>query len=88
MKTVLLIGLGRFGQHVAQKLNDLGQQVMAVDSDEERVDAVLLSNRQVSSGSCSTRLMSSPPKKNRVRYKVRIAIALRTVSSSTRRPKK
>ena len=41
MKTVLLIGLGRFGQHVAQKLNDLGQQVMAVDSDEERVDAVL-----------------------------------------------
>ena len=39
MKTVLLIGLGRFGQHVAQKLNDLGQQVMAVDSDEVYVSA-------------------------------------------------
>ena len=41
MRTVLLIGLGRFGRHVAQKLNDLGHQVMAVDSDEERVDAYL-----------------------------------------------
>ena len=41
MKSVLLIGLGRFGQHVARKLNDLGHQVMAVDSDEERVNGVL-----------------------------------------------
>lgn len=41
MKAVLLIGLGRFGQHVARKLNDLGHQVMAVDSNEERVDKVL-----------------------------------------------
>lgn len=41
MKTVLLIGLGRFGRHIAQKLNDLGHQVMVVDSDEERVNAVL-----------------------------------------------
>ena len=41
MKSVLLIGLGRFGQHVAQKLNDLGHEVMAVDSDEERVNRIL-----------------------------------------------
>ena len=41
MKSVLLIGLGRFGQHVARRLGDLGHEVMAVDSDEERVDAVL-----------------------------------------------
>ena len=49
MKSVLLIGLGRFGQHVAQKLNDLGHQVMAVDSDEERVDAILpiVTNAQI-----------------------------------------
>ncbi len=49
MKTVLLIGLGRFGQHVAKKLNDLGHQVMAVDSDEGRVDAVLpfVTNAQI-----------------------------------------
>ena len=49
MKAVLLIGLGRFGQHVARKLNDLGQQVMAVDTDEGRVDAVLpfVTNAQI-----------------------------------------
>lgn len=49
MKAILLIGLGRFGQHVARKLNDLGQQVMAVDSDEGRVDAVMpfVTNAQI-----------------------------------------
>ena len=41
MKSVLLIGLGRFGRHIAMKLNDLNHQVMAVDSNEERVNAVL-----------------------------------------------
>ena len=32
MKSVLLIGLGRFGRHLAMQLNELGHQVMAVDS--------------------------------------------------------
>lgn len=41
MKSILLIGLGRFGQNVAMKLWELGHQVMAVDSREARVDAVL-----------------------------------------------
>lgn len=41
MKTILLIGLGRFGKHIARHLNELGHQVMAVDQVEERVDAVL-----------------------------------------------
>ncbi len=41
MKSVLLIGLGRFGLHIAQKLNDLGHEVMAVDRDEDRVNQVL-----------------------------------------------
>ena len=31
MKSVLLIGLGRFGRHLAMQLNELGHQVMAVD---------------------------------------------------------
>ena len=30
MKTVLLIGLGRFGRHLAMQLSELGHQVMAV----------------------------------------------------------
>lgn len=49
MKTVLLIGLGRFGRHIAQTLNDLDHQVMAVDSDEDRVNAVLpfVTNAQI-----------------------------------------
>ena len=41
MKTVLLIGLGRFGRHIAQKMDELGHEVMAVDRDEEKVNAVL-----------------------------------------------
>ena len=41
MKSILLIGLGRFGRHVAMKLNELHHQVMAVDQSEERVEAAL-----------------------------------------------
>lgn len=41
MKSVLLIGLGRFGRHVARKLNELGHDVMAIDNREERVENVL-----------------------------------------------
>ena len=41
MKSVLLIGLGRFGKHIAMKLRDLNHQVMAVDHKEELVQEVL-----------------------------------------------
>lgn len=41
MKTVLLIGLGRFGKHAALKLHEMGHEVMAVDKDENRVEALL-----------------------------------------------
>ncbi len=41
MKNVLLIGLGRFGRHIALKLNELGHQIMVIDKQERRVDAVL-----------------------------------------------
>lgn len=37
MKNVLLIGLGRFGRHMAQKLADLRHQVLAIDKDEQKV---------------------------------------------------
>lgn len=49
MKSILLIGLGRFGRHIASKLNDLNYQVMVVDQDEERVNAVLpfVTNAQI-----------------------------------------
>lgn len=49
MKSILLIGLGRFGKHIAIKLSELHHQVMAVDQVEERVNAVLpyVTNAQI-----------------------------------------
>ena len=49
MKSILLIGLGRFGKHIAMHLNNLGHQVMAVDNSEDRVEAVLpfVTNAQI-----------------------------------------
>ncbi len=49
MKTVLLIGLGRFGRHIAMQLNELDHQVMAVDKDEARVNTVMpyVTNAQI-----------------------------------------
>lgn len=41
MKSILLIGLGRFGRHIAIKLDEMKHQVMAVDNKESRVEAVL-----------------------------------------------
>lgn len=40
-KSILLIGLGRFGRHIAIKLNELGHEVMAIDQNEERVNDVM-----------------------------------------------
>lgn len=39
-KRYAVIGLGRFGSSVAKVLTEMGQYVMAVDSDEHRVDAL------------------------------------------------
>lgn len=49
MKSVLLIGLGRFGRHIAMKLKELHHQIMAVDKVEERVEAALpyVTNAQI-----------------------------------------
>ncbi len=41
MKSVLLVGVGRFGKHIAMKLDELNQQVMAIDMDEEKINEVL-----------------------------------------------
>lgn len=49
MKSILLIGLGRFGRHMAMTLNEMGHEVMAVDISEERVNAILpyVTNAQI-----------------------------------------
>ena len=41
MKNILLIGTGRFGRHIAVQLSQLGHQVMAVDTNEERISDVM-----------------------------------------------
>ena len=49
MKNVLLIGLGRFGSHIAKQLHSLGHEIMAVDVNEERVNKILpfVTNAQI-----------------------------------------
>ena len=49
MKSILLIGLGRFGKHVAMKLHELKHEVMAIDKNEQRVQDVLgyVTNAQI-----------------------------------------
>ena len=41
MKSILLIGLGRFGRRMAQKLRELNHEVLAIDSNEQRVNEAL-----------------------------------------------
>lgn len=40
MKSIMVIGLGRFGTHLATNLAELGNQVMVVDTDEESVEKI------------------------------------------------
>ena len=49
MKSIMLIGLGRFGKHIAMKLRELNHQVMAVDHKEDRVQQILpyVTNAQI-----------------------------------------
>ena len=49
MKTILLIGLGRFGKNIAMKLHELNHEVMAIDKQEDRVEDVLpyVTNAQI-----------------------------------------
>ena len=41
MKSILVIGLGLFGEKMARKFSELEQEVMAVDSDEVKVQDIL-----------------------------------------------
>ncbi len=49
MKSILILGLGRFGRNIAKKLNETGHEVMAVDNNEKRVNAALpyVTNAQI-----------------------------------------
>lgn len=41
MKSILVIGMGRFGQHLCMNLTKLGNEVMIIDKEEERLAELL-----------------------------------------------
>ena len=41
MKSILIIGIGRFGRHLARKFVQLGNEVMIVDNDEEKISELI-----------------------------------------------
>lgn len=52
MKTVLVIGMGRFGKLLATRMAELGNEVMAVDKEEERLSDVLPIVTRAQIGDC------------------------------------
>ncbi|MEF9895058.1 MAG: TrkA family potassium uptake protein [Clostridia bacterium] len=52
MKSMLVIGLGRFGKHLAQKCMELGNEVMVVDKDEACVRALCNEVTEAHVGDC------------------------------------
>lgn len=53
MKNILIIGLGRFGRHLAEKFIELGDEVMVVDRDEEAVQSMLGTVTYAQIGDCT-----------------------------------
>lgn len=53
MKSILIIGLGRFGQHLCKKMVELKNEVMVIDINEENVEAMMpfVTNAQI--GDCT-----------------------------------
>lgn len=41
MKSILVVGVGRFGRHVIRTLVDLGHDVMALDADEKQLEPIM-----------------------------------------------
>lgn len=54
MKSVLVIGLGRFGTHLAEKMQELGNDVMIVDKNEARVNELSEKFADAHIGDCTT----------------------------------
>ena len=53
MKSILIIGIGRFGQHLATNLMDLGNDVMIVDQNEEKLEDLLPVVTSAKIGDCT-----------------------------------
>lgn len=53
MKSILVIGMGRFGRYLSRKLIELGNEVMIVDKDEENLRDLLPIATNVQIGDCT-----------------------------------
>ena len=57
MKSILVIGIGRFGQHLCENLGKLDNQIMAVDMSEERLEPVLPYVVSAKIGDCTNEMV-------------------------------
>ena len=53
MKSILIIGMGRFGHHLCQNLAALGNDVMVVDQKEEVLEDLLPIVTSAKIGACT-----------------------------------
>lgn len=53
MKNILILGLGRFGIHLAEKFVELGDEVMVVDRNEEAVQSMMNTVTFAQIGDCT-----------------------------------
>ena len=53
MKSVLIVGMGRFGRALAQKMFDMGNDVMIVDSDQDLIEVMQDSCTRAVIGDCT-----------------------------------
>lgn len=53
MKSVLVVGAGKFGSLIAKRMSDLGSEVMVVDKDENNIDALLPYVSNATIGDCA-----------------------------------
>ena len=58
MKSILVIGMGRFGTYLALKLTELGNQVMIADKNEDTVNRLAHNFTDAVIGDCSREEMS------------------------------
>lgn len=57
MKSVLVIGMGRFGRHLAHKLQELGNDVMIIDKNAEIIERIASDFTDAHVGDCTNELV-------------------------------
>lgn len=53
MKSMLVIGMGRFGRHLALKFASLGNEVMVIDKNEDRINEIISEITDGQIGDCT-----------------------------------